>query len=1047
MVHRYLLVAILLAAATTASWAGITGILTGKVTDSDGKPVPGATIRVLGTTRGASAKIDGRYNITNITAGSYTVRVTSVGYDTALAKVTIVADQTLTLNFKLEIGGKKGKEIRVTADREMVRSTDVGSTQVMKGEDMTKIARDNVASALSLNAGIRASGNNFVVRGSRTTETQVLVDGLTVTDQFTGGLGNSGATVSAAMPSPFATEQVQAQTGGFGAEYGNALGGIVNTVVKTGKTDRYEGLVRWRKDAPFLFGTAGNGVKAGFPLEDVVDVTLGGPLGFSNSTFFVAVRNTYQNHRNFGLQVLDPLGNNLGMQPNNRTWSRNVTGRLRFQVDGNSSLLVGGMYGVVNAERNGWGWLYANDEGIPTMMNGNPIANAVGNGVPERNVKQIVVQEFTTNGFAQWNQSVGDNLVYEVRGSYNSKTTETGKRKTNNGTSLAPSLFGGFDIFLPEDNLAFNDSSYIAGSNKILDAYDYLRQTAFTEDGYLKIETTKRNPITGYVEGPPDFQSTRNPYGLFGYFAARGNEGGIDLRNATFYQLDGNVTYKADIGSTQHVMKAGFEFRSLNLTRHSNSNPWDGSPFYDVYGSGYGGNLYFDVKANDPASAAAKAESEKPYTPTTGAFFIQDQILFKGLVFTPGLRMDYLNADALYRTSYDAFYPFGNDQGFARVDAKLYLSPRISITYPLTERQNFQLSYGIYYQAPPWAEFYDSFNAFQLRGSQVLGNPNMEMQRTNQYQVAYNHQLTDDLALTVTGYYKDIYNQSGLAYVRVAPTPFFQRVLADYGNARGVEFTFMKRLSDNWQFNLNYTLSSARGTANASTTAVGLDPFTGEPAFPVTDFPLDFDQRNRVNGQIGFSWGNDEGPSIAGITFLEYFTINLSGSWQSGLPYTPVDARGQAAGQINSARFPSNWNSELRITRTIPLNDVLGGNSAIDLTLDVTNLLNFTNAISFYTATGSPDFDGFALNRQQSDFPAVTYYRTADPGNKATIAANQYDRVGLRLYQQRVDFNQDGRVTPEETYRGYKEYVDDVVARRGNYQFPRTAYFAVAFRF
>lgn len=1045
MVHRYLLVAILLAAATTASWAGITGILTGKVTDSDGKPVAGATIRVLGTTRGASAKIDGRYNITNITAGSYTVRVTSVGFDTSLVKVTIVADQTLTLNFKLEVGGKKGKEIRVTADREMVRSTDVGSNTVVKGEDMTKIARDNVAAALSLNAGIRASGNNFVVRGSRTTETQVLVDGLTVTDQFVGGLGNTGSTSSSAMPSPFATEQVDAKTGGFGAEYGNALGGIVNTVVKTGKTDRYEGLVRWRKDVPFLFGTAGNGIKAGNPMEDVVDVTLGGPLGFSNSTFFVAVRNTFQNHRNFGLQVLDPLGNNLGMQPNNRTWSRNITARMKFQLDGNASLLVGGMLGVDNRERNGWGWLYANDEGIPTMMNGNPVANAVGNGVPERNVKQIVVQEFTTNGFAQWNQSIGDNLVYEIRGSYNSKTSENGKRKTNSA-SLAPSIFGGFDIYLPEDNLAFNDSSYVAGTNRILDAYDYLRQTAFTEDGYVKIETTKRNPLTGYVEGPPDFQSTRNPYGLFSFFAARGNEnGGIDLRNATFYQLDGNVTYKADIGSTQHVIKSGFEFRSLNLTRHANFNPWDGAPFYDVYGSGYGGNLYFDAK--DEAALAAKAESEKPYLPTTAAFFIQDQILFKGLVFTPGLRMDYLNADALYRTSYDAFYAFGEPRGFARVDAKLYLSPRISITYPLTDRQNFQLSYGIYYQTPPWADFYDSFNAFQLRGSQVLGNPNMEMQRTNQYQVAYNQQLTDDLAITVTGYYKDIYNQSGLAFVRVAPTPFFQRVLADYGNSRGVEITFMKRLSDNWQFNVNYTLSSATGTANESTTAPGLDPFTGEPAFPVTDFPLSFDQRNRVNGQIGFSWGNDEGPSIAGITFLEYFTINLSGSWQSGLPYTPVDGRGQAAGQINSARFPSNWNSELRITRTIPLNEVLGGNSAIDLTLDVTNLLNFTDAVAFYTATGSPDFDGFALNRQPSDFPVVTYYRDANPGNKATISANQYDRVGLRLYQQRIDFNQDGRVTPEETFRGYNEYVSDVVARRGFYQFPRTAYFAVAFRF
>lgn len=41
-------------------------------------------------------------------------------------------------------------------------------------------------------------------------------------------------TLSKTMPSPFATEAVQVQAGGFGAEYGNASGGIVNTVVKTG---------------------------------------------------------------------------------------------------------------------------------------------------------------------------------------------------------------------------------------------------------------------------------------------------------------------------------------------------------------------------------------------------------------------------------------------------------------------------------------------------------------------------------------------------------------------------------------------------------------------------------------------------------------------------------------------------------------------------------------------------------------------------------------------------------------------------------------------
>ncbi|MFM8771092.1 MAG: hypothetical protein ACKOE4_03570, partial [Candidatus Kapaibacterium sp.] len=143
----------------------------------------------------------------------------------------------------------------------------------------------------------------------------------------------------------------------------------------------------------------------------------------------------------------------------------------------------------------------------------------------------------------------------------------------------------------------------------------------------------------------------------------------------------------------------------------------------------------------------------------------------------------------------------------------------------------------------------------------------------------------------------------------------------------------------------------------------------------------------------------------------------------------------------------SNWFSEMRITRTIPLTGIFGGRTALDLSLDVENLLNYTGAVSFYTTTRSPDYDGFALNRRPSDFPATTYYRDADPANKSSISLNQYDRYGNRFYQERVDFNKDGRVTPEETFRGYQDYVNMIVNRRGNYQFPRRVYFAVAFRF
>ncbi len=1026
MVRQYLLLLSILCLAASASYAGITGILAGKVTDQEGKPVAGATVRVLGTTRGAITKLDGKYTVVNINAGSYDVRVTAVGYDTVTKRVTIIADQTLSVNFTMNAGGLQMKVVDVSAEREMVRSTDIGSARATKGEDLVKIGRDNIASALSLSAGIRASGNNFVVRGGRTNETQVMVDGLTVTDQFTGGLGNVGSTISAAMPSPLATEQVVAQTGGFSAEYGNAVAGIVNTVVKTGRTDRYEGQLRWRKDVPFLFGTAGNGIQAGAPNEDVVDVTLGGPLGIGKSTFFVSVRNTFQLYRNAGLQVIDPIGNNWGLLPNNRTWARNITPRMRFQFDDNSALLVGGSYGMLAGELSSTAWLYAKNEGYKTDFFGNPIldanGNPIGNGVYERMAKQPIVQEFTTNGFAQLNQTFGANTFFDIRASYNAKVTEIGKRKSFAG----PGIFSGIELYEPTDNLSVDDIRYIQDEpNTILDEYEYMRQNSFTNDGYNPIERTKLNPITGYYEGTSDAQSTNNPFGLLGYFYNHGNTTSVEFRNAVFFQVDGNVTHNLEVGDARHVIKGGFEFRTFDLSLYSNGAPWSGDQYAQSYGRP---NVTNTDRTRDPRK------------PMSASMFVQDQIMLKGLVLTAGLRMDYLNANA---STFDVGNP---DSLTPDATTKMNFGPRVSVTYPITQRQNFQLSYGIYYQNPPWSNFYDgvySDPVFQ----DFFGNTNLQPQRTNQFQVAYNHQLNDELALSFTGYYNDIQNQPSVRIDTFQGRPKYQYDLASYGTSRGIEMTFMKRLTNNWSFNINYTIASVRGNANSATQLPPVDPLTGDLQFPIVDFPLSNDLPQRINAVIGFAWGKDEGPTIAGIPILENLNVNLSGFWQSGLPYTPVNIRGQIAGQLNSARFPSNWNSEMRLTRTIPLSDVLGGRTAVDLILDVENLLNFTGAVSFYTATRSPDQDGFALNRRPSDFPSTTYYRDPDPSNKSSISVNQYDRYGNRYYQERVDFNRDGRVTPEETYRGYQDYVSMVVARRGNYQFPRRVFFAVSFRF
>lgn len=1054
MARRYLLTLITLVCAYNVVYAGVTGTITGTVVDkNDKKPLSGATIRVEGTTRGAISKADGSFIITKVNAGTYTVKVTYASYDTVVAVIKLSADETYRQNFALVPNlGTTSKTIYVEAPDRSIRSENIGRVVAIDGKEMNKMGKNSVAEMISTQAGVQASGNGFTIRGGRAEETQVLVDGMSVSDNFTGGLGNVGSTISSSMVSPLGVEQVQVATGNASAEYGGATAGTVNSVVKTGKTTAYEGIVQWRKDVPFLFGKAKNGTELMAPLSDVVDASFGGPLGFSESTFFIVVRNSFENFRNFGIGVLDPVGNNLGQLPNNRSWGRNITGRLKFQITDNDFLLVGGTYGVGAYERSSWGWLYADGTGVATGQDGNPILDANGNvqsnGVAERIAKQAAIQEFTTNAFAQLSHNSNDGISFDVRASYNSKTTEIGKRKDYG----APGIFTGWELYLPEDNISIGDTAYEQGANAILDAYDYLRLPIFSEDGFSRVEVTKRNPITGYVEGPSDAQTTANPYGLFSYFPYTGNEAGVDFRSSRFWQADGNLSYNLQSGETTHRLKAGFEFRQFRLTRHQNSNPWDGSPFYDVYGSDYGGNLYFDVKPNDPNALAAKLASEEPYNPITAGLYVQDQIQFKGLVFTPSFRLDYLNADAQYRTNYDRFYPFGDTVGFANTTAKMYISPRITITYPLSKPDDdlarlIRMSYGIYYQAAPFAEFYDAFNSFLLRGSQVLGNPNLEMQRTNQYEVTFEQQLSKTLNFTATGFYKDIYNQPGTAYVRVLPNPFFQTVLSDYGSVRGIEFTLAKRTTDNWGFNVNYALQFVRGTSNAAGTVFAIDPITNEPAFPVNDFYLSNDRRHRVNVVANLEFGKDEGPSIAGVAFLQYFSLNVTGFWQSGAPYTPVDGRGQATGEVNSARFPSVWNTDLRLVRRIPLEGLLNGNTSIEVFLDATNLLNFVDAASFFTRTGSPDYDGLALNRVIGDFPSTTYFKDANPTNLATIAPSQYDRAGRRLYNEAVDFNSDGRVSPEETFQGYKNYVATVVARSGNYYLPRTVYFGVRFNF
>lgn len=1045
-----------------ATQAGIYGILKGRVVDNKGNPVIGASVFIMGTTKGTYVKDkEGEFKIAGVNAGTFTVRVTAVGYKENKQSVKISADETTDIKVVLIDQSIQMGEIVVTGqnEREMVKKEGMGTARTTNIQE-TGSPISSVTALVSLEAGVSTSGTGYSVRGSRSTETQVRVDGLDVGNQFTGGFGSGGVGYFP-MVSQYAVEDVQVLTGGFSAEYGDALGGVVNTVGKTGNTDYYEGFLGYRTDWGAVWGSqsagieiiregnqnkvieTGPGLKALGQNENKIEFGIGGPLPLlGKSTFFVSTNYMTEDYRNSSYEIYDPWGNNISRMPNNGTWVRNLTGRLKFALPNDINLIVGGMYGVTSWENSSLGWLYANDPArfYDTAGNGDITERLVN--IPERVAKQIVGNQLVSQIMMRINHALSAETFYELTFSYNSNSDEAARRVGDEG----PGFFTGFELLEPQDKFIFQQggTGIEPGKDKVVDWYQQPRYSGSSEDGYIQdMDLAAINPLTGYIEGSSNYTGTNNPWGLPNFTVTHGNSG-FSFRDGNYIQIDGSLNHLTETGEFDHNIKGGFEFRYYTQRLHSNGNPAVQNPFYDVYSDLWGGNIYAE---ND----AIYEKTSKPYHPVRGAAYIQDQINYKGIIFSAGLRMDIFDANSEYRLDLPYFNPITADTGFADTKMKIQFSPRINVTYPITDRSIISMAYGIFFKMPELQRMYDGFAKNQLRGNEILGNPNLDVQRTNYYQIAFNQQITDDFAFDVTAYYKDIYNQIGLKYVQVVPQPYSQYEVAEYGNAKGLEFSFRKRPTNHFGFRINYTLSSVIGTATSpeSNFNPATDIYSGLATFPLSEYPMGQDRTHSASAIINLIWGNNEGPAIGGIQLLENARINFTGGFSSGSPYTLFDPGGKPLSELNAERQPSTWYLNSRISKGFFMKDIFegAGNSYIEFYLDIFNLLDYTGVVAVYNTSGDALDNGSSLYRQEGDYGATPYYEKADFGIAETFSRGQYDSFGNRLYNESADFDRNGIVTQSEKYQSYLNYLEMSMSGRGNYRFPRQVYFGVLFRF
>jgi hypothetical protein len=226
-----------------AQETAVKGNISGVVQDSTGAVVPAAKVSLTGPQgeRVATTEADGRFLFSLLQPGAYGIKVEKQGFRASEVKGVVVdIGKTTSLALKLEPGAV-GEVIEVTGN-----ATTVDTTSTAVGADLSDtfyqqvpVAR-NVASLFYVAPGAADSGGaghaNPSISGASGLENLYMADGVNITDSAYGGLGTftrRQGSIGSGINLSFIKE-VSVKTGGFEPQYGEATGGVVQLVTKSG---------------------------------------------------------------------------------------------------------------------------------------------------------------------------------------------------------------------------------------------------------------------------------------------------------------------------------------------------------------------------------------------------------------------------------------------------------------------------------------------------------------------------------------------------------------------------------------------------------------------------------------------------------------------------------------------------------------------------------------------------------------------------------------------------------------------------------------------
>lgn len=911
--------------------AGDTGKLAGTVVDAATKePLIGASVLVVGTSMGAATDMDGHFIILNVPPGSYSLRASAIGYRPVEIKDNRISiDLTTTVDFQLSESAVTTEAVIITAERPLVRKDLTASTAVVDSKEIQALPVTSFQDVLQLQAGIYVDRNGDLhTRGGRSGEVMYMIDGIPVTDAY------DGKTVVDVNTNSI--QEMQVVTGAYNAEYGQAMSGIVNIATKSGG-DAFHGMVTTYSGG-YVTGSSNvfTGLQRTNPLNTSwLEGSLDGPVVRDKIFFYVDARYRYDDGYEYGVRKFNTFDISDTRAPSPADWIIRTTG---------------------------------NGKLVPM----NPYMEIYGQGkltykiTPEVQLAYNFILDNSRGKDFDWNYKYNpDGLLSRF---------DKGYMNTVNLTqTLSASTFYTFGV-----------------SYYFKDYREYLDQSPFT----LSDLFTRQDPFNqNYVHTSLLVQPEATFY-----------SGGTNMA----HNIHSTDTYVAKFDITSqvtptHMLKAGLEADQYQIFLHNinlqmspidiNRNPViDGNPYLL-------GPVVIPPLSN-------QSNLMYLHKPQLFSAYVQDKMEFKSLIVNFGVRLDYFRPDGQVLSDpsdpniYLPIKPDNQDSIVApggtpaqAVAARLkywyknaadkwQFSPRLGVSFPITDRGIVHFSYGLFFQMPSFDRLYENPGyLLNVAGGStylgVVGNPDLNPEETTKGELGLQQQLTEDIAMDITAYFNDIRNLAGtlneIEYVYGGSAVYSQYVNTDFAYIRGIVLSFNKRFTAGVSASLDYTFQIAKGDASDPQAAYNLRT---SGTFPETQLiPLDWDQRHSANATVNYANIADWGGSLI-------FRFG------SGTPYTPQLTSTSNVGELlyNSQVKPTTYDLSARIYK-----DFRFGSSIFTLFARIDNILDTKNAVDVFYDSGQP---GWSLYEE--------HLLETNPSQRVATVQDYYTRANYYAPPRRI---------------------------------------------